>query len=338
MKRRLRRWLGRSAPSTRPAAPASGFGLIGASGWIARVHLAAIRDSGNQLLVAMDPSDAGIAILDEYFPRARFTRSEEELREAIAHLDGSTPPLRHVSICSPDDLHGPHVELCLECGVDAVCEKPLVIDPRQLDGLAELERETGRRAYPICQQRYNPACETLRDRLSGAAGLPLEIEVSYVAHRGAWYLSSWRGEPTRSGGLAMDIGIHFFDLLTWLCGAVLDTEVHLSTPRSLGGYTRLERAAVRWFLSIDEEDLPGAARRRGIRHWRSLRVGGHEIELTRGMKDLHRIAYQEILAGRGLTIDDVRPGLELAHRVRHAQPEPPRSGVHPLVERKLSGR
>ena len=306
-------------PRRRSPGPALACGLIGAAGWIARVHLRALRDAGHQLLFAMDPSDAGIAILDEFFPDALFLTSEQEVE---AFLDEPRdPPLAFLGVCSPDYLHPSHVELALRHGADAVCEKPLVMDPADLEALERIERETGRRIFPIMQHRFNPAVLELERALRRAPNRrKAVVEVTYVAHRGPWYLASWRGNPDQSAGLAMDIGIHFFDLLTWLFGEVVESAVHLSAPRALGGYLELDRARVRWFLSIDRADLPAELAERGAHNLRSLRIDGRRIELTRGMQDLHLETYRRIAAGQGLRIPDVRPGLELAGAIHRQAP------------------
>lgn len=323
---RLRRAL--RCRRNQPPGPALRFGLIGAAGWIARVHLRALHDAGHRLIFAMDRSDAGITILDEFFPDTRFLTSEEEVADYLA--EGRTePPVDYLSICSPDYLHKPHVELALRHGVDAICEKPLVMDPADLDAPERTEGETGRRVFSIMQHRHSPAVLELERSLHRRTGRrKAEVQVTYMAHRGAWYLASWRGREDLSAGLAMDIGIHFFDLLVWLFGGVQESEVHLATPRALGGYLELERARVWWFLSIDRSDLPAAADERGGRNLRSFRVDGREVELTRGMKDLQLESYRRIAEGQGLGIADVRPGLELAHDIRKSPARFDRERAH----------
>lgn len=332
MARRTRSWLRSTLrPRSVPTGPALSFGLVGAAGWIARVHLQALRGLGHQVVVAIDPSDAGIAILDDLFPDAHFLRSEAELETYLS--DAPSPPIRYLSVCSPDFLHRPHIELALRCGVDAICEKPLVMDPADLDALEELEKATGRSIHPIMQHRYNPAVLELARRVARrGASDRAEIEVTYVAHRGPWYPASWRGREDQAAGLAMDIGIHFFDLLTWLFGPVRESVVHLREPRAFGGRVELEGASVRWFLSIDRGDLPPEIAARGIRNLRVLRIDGRDVELSRGMKkNLHDEAYRQIVVGQGLRISDVRPGLELADSIQRANLCGDLSGAHALT-------
>lgn len=312
------------------------LGLIGAAGWIARLHLSAIRDSGNRLVVAMDPSDSGIAVLDDFFPDAEYVTNEAAFEAYLQRRASKGTPLTHVGICSPDYLHSKHIGCCLAQGATAICEKPLVIDPAQLDALEKLERDSDGRIRPISQHRYNPGVADLRRLLDRDPRRRLQIEITYIAHRGAWYLSSWRGDPTKSGGVAMDIGIHFFDLLTWLFGEVEHSEVHLSTPRALAGFLRTERAETRWFLSIDNADLPAEIRKRGIKHLRSFRVDGKQVDLSQRMDQLHRQSYEEVLAGRGLTIADVRPGLELAYAIQRTDPSYVAERAHPLARERSS--
>ena len=331
--RRIRRLA--EAPEDYSHLPRFDVGVVGAAGWIARVHLDALRRTGQNVVVAMDPSDAGIAILDDKFPDARFVRDEEALEEFLSRPDA--PELRWLGICSPDFAHRRHMELALRCGVDAVCEKPLVMDPKDLDDLEELEKQTGRRIYPIMQHRYNPAVLAEAARAgSGRPGLPgrserAQVDVTYVAHRGPWYLSSWRGREDQAAGLAMDIGIHFFDLLIELFGDLEQCRVQVRTPTALGGTLTLDGADVRWFLSIDRRHMPTEMAALGIRNLRSFQIDGREVELSQSMGGLHATSYAEIAAGRGLRIADVRPGLEAAWTAQHQPLSDEMDPVHPLT-------
>lgn len=306
------------------------FALIGAAGFVAPRHLRAIKETGSALVAAVDPHDS-VGVLDAYFPEARFFTELERFDRHLEKLRRTAEPVQFVSVCSPNYLHDAHVRLALRVQADAICEKPLVIRPWNLDQLAELEAEHGCRVYTIMQLRHHPALNALRERMiEERQGPRREVLLTYVSRRGPWYHVSWKGERARSGGLAMNLGIHFFDLLLWLFGPVEATELHLDDPRRMAGALELERARVRWFLSVAAEDIPPAA---GVRTaWRSLTIDGEEVEFSEGFEDLHRRAYEEILAGRGLGIDDARPSIELVHRLTSGdRPSHPRLGVHPAL-------
>lgn len=310
------------------------FALAGLAGYIAPRHLQAIRDTGHRLVAAVDPHDA-VGVVDSYFPEAaffteveRFDRHLEKLRrgpeEGRVHV---------VSVCTPNHLHDAHVRLALRVGADALCEKPLVLNPWNLDALAELEAESGRRVWTVLQLRVHPALLALRDELAAtraAGGARPTVRLTNVTTRGVWYQYSWKGDDRRSGGVATNIGVHFFDLLLWLFGAPLKHEVHLAEPERMGGRLELEGADVEWFLSLDARDLPDEIR--GQRPtYRSILVDGREVEFSDGFRDLHTRVYEETLAGRGFGIEEARPSIELVHALRTAAPVAAASGVHPFV-------
>ena len=297
------------------------FALIGAAGFIAPRHLKAIRDTGNELVAALDPHDS-VGILDSYFPDARFFTEFERFDRHLDKLGRKGEVLDYVSIASPNYLHDAHVRFALRSGADAVCEKPLVINPWNLDGLAAIEEETGRRIFTILQLRLHPSVIALKDRVGQAIaaddGRRFEVDLNYVTSRGAWYHSSWKGEEGKSGGIVTNIGIHFFDMLLWIFGEALETGVeHLSDDRAAGSI-RFANASVRWFLSVDANDLPGAARERGQRTYRSIRIDGDEVEFSEGFTDLHTASYEQILGGNGFGIADARPSISLVHAIRSA--------------------
>jgi UDP-N-acetyl-2-amino-2-deoxyglucuronate dehydrogenase len=307
------------------------FAVTGVAGYIAPRHLKAITDTGNRIVAATDPHDA-VGILDRYsfdtrfFTEfERFDRHLEKLRRA-----GSEQRVDYISICSPNYLHDAHARLALRIGADAICEKPLVINPRNLDALEELERESGRRVYTVLQLRLHPALIALREKLMSAPKHH-EVSLSYVTSRGAWYGISWKGSPERSGGVATNIGIHFFDLLMWLFGDVTESEVHLSEPGRMAGQLELRHADVRWFLSTDRRDLPEAATAAGRTTFRSITVDGEEVEFTEGFTDLHTRVYEEVLAGRGFGISDARPSVELAARIRTSTVTATSVARHPML-------
>jgi UDP-N-acetyl-2-amino-2-deoxyglucuronate dehydrogenase len=307
------------------------FAVTGVGGFVAPRHLRAIVDTGNRIVAAVDPHDA-VGILDRYsfdvrfFTEfERFDRHLEKLRRGIA-----SERVHYVSICSPNHLHDAHTRLALRVGADAICEKPLVINPWNLDALAELEHETGQRVYTVLQLRLHPSLIALRQRLAAAPGRH-EVSLTYITARGRWYDVSWKGAPDRSGGIATNIGIHFFDLLLWLFGPAAECEVHVSEPAKMAGHLELANAGVRWFLSTDQRDLPVAPQPGARTTFRSIVVDGEEVEFTDGFTDLHTRVYEETLAGRGFGIADARGSIELAHRIRTAQVTPPRAAPHPLV-------
>jgi UDP-N-acetyl-2-amino-2-deoxyglucuronate dehydrogenase len=310
------------------------FALIGAAGYIAPRHLKAIRDTGNRLLSAVDKSDS-VGILDRYFfdtafftEFERFDRHAEKLKRM-----GGGKRLQYVSICSPNYLHDAHARFALRIGADAICEKPLVINPWNLDALAEMERETGNRIYTILQLRVHPSIIAVREKVRQAyTGKKYAIDLTYVASRGNWYFTSWKGDVNKSGGVATNIGVHFFDMLIWIFGEVQHCEVHFADNRKMAGFLELEKAQVRWFLSVGREDLPSVAVQAGNTTYRSIKIDGEEFEFSEGFSDLHTIVYREILAGRGFGIDEARPSISLVHKLRNSAPvrdEPSR--VHPLL-------
>ena len=308
------------------------FGLIGAAGFVAPRHLQAIRDVGGQLLAAVDPHDS-VGVLDRYFPEARFFPEIERFDRHLEKLRRLSEAQRvhYMSICTPNYLHDAHVRLALRLGAHAICEKPLVINPWNLDQLAELEGDTDCRVYTVLQLRHVPALAALKKRLDAEpSGKMAEVDLAYVTRRGPWYHSSWKGKEERSGGIAMNIGIHFFDLLMWLFGEVEHSELHLDRADKMSGALQLERARVRWFLSVDGDDLPEACREKEQFAYRSLRLDGEDLEFSAGFSDLHSRVYAEILAGRGDGIAAARPSISLVRKIRESDAVTSTLGRHPL--------
>lgn len=314
------------------ATPPRNFALLGAAGFVAPRHLKAIHDTGNRLVAAADPHDS-VGILDRYFPEARFFTEVERFDRHLEKLRrmGDEERVHWVSVCTPNYLHDAHVRLGLRLRANVICEKPLVISPWNLGQLAELEAEYGGKVRTVLQLRYLPALQALRDDFAGRAG-QADVVLSYVTRRGAWYQTSWKGAPDKSGGLAMNLGVHFFDLLTWIFGPAAASEVHLSQPGRMAGVLGLERARVRWFLSVHADDLPADVRAQGQHAWRCMSVDGQEIEFSSGFTDLHTEVYRDALAGGGMGIEEARPSVELVHRVRHAEVVTPNSEPHPRVK------
>ena len=307
------------------------FALIGVAGFVAPRHLDAIRDTGNCLLAAADPNDS-VGILDRYSFDVKFFREIERFDRFMEKMRRSPESARvhFVSICSPNYLHDAHVRLALRAGANAICEKPLVINPWNLDALEELEAESGRRVYTVLQLRHHPALLALRESLA-RRDRRHEVELTYVTARGSWYDVSWKGSEERSGGVATNIGIHLFDLLLWLFGPALRTEIHLRERRRMSGFLELQNADVRWFLSVDESDLPFSAVPGKRTTHRSIVVDGKEVEFTDSFGDLHTIVYRDILGGGGSGIAEARPSIELVHRIRTEAVNPNRETAHPML-------
>ena len=307
------------------------FAITGVGGYIAPRHLKAILDTGNRVVAATDPHDA-VGILDRFSFDVRFFTEYERFDRHLEKLRRGPAESRvdYVSICSPNYLHDSHMRLALRVGADVICEKPLVINPWNLDALQELERETGRRVSTVLQLRVHPQLVELQARLAKSEKRH-QVQLTYITSRGPWYHTSWKGHEDRSGGIVTNIGIHFFDLLSWLFGAVTRSEVHVRESNRAGGVLELERADVTWFLSTDNQDLPFAPQPGVKTTYRSITVDGEEIEFSEGFADLHTRVYEEVLAGRGFGIDVARPSVELTARIRNDQVIAPRMGAHPKV-------
>lgn len=310
------------------------FALVGAAGYIAPRHVRAIRDTGNRLVAASDPHDA-VGVLDSQFLDVRFFPEIERFDRFLEKSKRGPADKRvdFVTVCTPNYLHDAHVRLALRVGADAICEKPLVINPWNLDQLAEIERETGQRVFTILQLRVHPALIALREKLAKSTTRH-QVDLTYITARGPWYQSSWKGIEERSGGVATNIGIHFFDLMMWLFGDVREQRLDWHEARSMGGMIQLERADVRWFLSIDFADLPFAPEPGKKTTYRSITVDGEEIEFSGGFTDLHTLVYQKTLAGEGFGLDDARPSIELVHQIRTSTLSTDLEGAHPKVLEK----
>jgi UDP-N-acetyl-2-amino-2-deoxyglucuronate dehydrogenase len=310
------------------------FAITGVAGFVAPRHLNAIRDTGHQLVAAVDPHDA-VGILDRYSFAVRFfteierfDRHLEKLRRA-SHADR----VHYVSICSPNYLHDAHIRLALRAGAHAICEKPIVINPWNLDPLQELERESGQRISTVLQLRLHPVVIAFREAVAREPGRRHQVTLTYITARGGWYDVSWKGSDERSGGIVTNIGIHFFDLLLWLFGRVRHSDVHLREAKRAAGSLDLEHADVRWFLSAESADLPFAPTPGARTTFRSMTVDGSQLEFSEGFGDLHTRVYEEVLAGRGFGIDDARPSIELTHRIRHAPIANPGAALRPEAAR-----
>jgi len=282
------------------------FAITGVAGYIAPRHLQAIKDTGNKLIAALDPHDS-VGILDQYFPDAAFFTEFERFDRHLDKLRRESPSgkIDYLTICSPNNLHDAHIRLALRLGADAICEKPLVLNPWNLDALEILEKETGNKVYTILQLHVHPSVISLKNKIDTEVKLNKNkkyyVTLSYITSRGLWYDYSWKGDPQKSGGIATNIGIHFFDLLIYLFGNVIHSEVTSNEIKRMTGKLELEFAIVDWFLAIDRNDLPDNTKTNGRSTYRSIKVDGEEIEFTDGFTDLHTKVYEETLAGRGLS-------------------------------------
>jgi UDP-N-acetyl-2-amino-2-deoxyglucuronate dehydrogenase len=307
------------------------FALIGAAGYVAPRHMKAIQAIGGDLKVAYDPNDS-VGIIDSHFPDAHFFTEFERFDRHIDKLRRRGEKVDYVSVCSPNHLHDAHCRFALRSGADAICEKPLVLNPWNIDGLAEIERETGRSISTILQLRLHPAIVALRSKYAHS-GVRHQVELSYIASRGRWYHTSWKGEDAKSGGVATNIGVHLFDMLSFVFGAAKRSEAHLREPERAAGFLECERADVSWFLSVDRNDLPEKAK--GARTaFRSITIDGEEIEFSDGFADLHTRSYQEIMAGRGFGLDEVRSSIGVVSAFRS---DPLKRGgvVHPSAQKRI---
>jgi UDP-N-acetyl-2-amino-2-deoxyglucuronate dehydrogenase len=293
----------------------------------------AIKDVGGDLKVALDPNDS-VGVLDSYFPDARFFVEFERFDRHVDKLARAGRGINYISICSPNYLHDAHVRFAMRSGADAICEKPLVLNPWNLDGLAELAARTNHSVSTILQLRLHPAIRALRERVAKERGRTYDLDLSYITSRGRWYHVSWKGDEGKSGGIATNIGVHFFDVLAYVFGSVKANALHLRTSSRAAGYLELERARVRWFLSIAAEDLPSGCD--GQTTYRSLKLDGEEIEFSNGFTDLHTESYKEILAGHGYGIEDVRPSVEIVSALRNAPVQWTRGERHPAVREGMT--
>ncbi len=312
------------------------FALTGVGGYVAPRHLEAIKATGNRLIAAVDPHDA-VGVLDRYSFDVRFFTEFERFDRHLEKLRRGPEDRRvhYVSVCSPNYLHDVHARLALRVGADAICEKPLVVNPWNLDALEELEHETGRRVFAVLQLRLHPALIALKERLAQAPpDLRHDVDLTYITARGRWYDTSWKGVEERSGGLLMNIGIHFFDLLGWLFGAVTQNDVHLRDTSRAAGFLQFERARVRWYLSTDGTDLPFEPQPGVKTTYRAITIDGHEVEFTEGFTNLHTEIYRQVLAGKGFGIGDARPAIELTNQIRHGDIRMDAGAAHPWVARR----
>jgi UDP-N-acetyl-2-amino-2-deoxyglucuronate dehydrogenase len=306
------------------------FALIGAAGFVSPRHLKAIKENDQNLVALLDPNDS-VGIVDSYFPEASFFTEYERFDRHVEKLrrKGEEKRIHYISICSPNYLHDAHIRLALRADANAVCEKPLVLNPWNADALKSLEEETGKRVYTILQLRLHPSIIALKKKIeSGAKGKKYDIVLTYITPRGKWYHYSWKGDMVKSGGIATNIGIHFFDMLTWIFGSAKKNILHYYKPDKAGGMLELENANVKWFLSLDQNDLPS-----GGKTFRSITLDGEEIEFSDGFTDLHTLSYREILEGKGFSIDEAKPSIEAVYEIRSSEPVGLKGEYHPFLNK-----
>ena len=308
------------------------FAVIGIAGYIAVRHVRAIKETGNNLVAALDPFDS-VGFMDSYFPKTDFFTEFERFDRHIAKINRQGTQVDYVSICSPNYLHDSHIRFALRNGADAICEKPLVLYPWNIDALKDYEKETGRKVWNILQLRHHQAIRDLKQQVaSGPPDKVYDIDLSYITSRGNWYHYSWKGKNEKSGGVPTNIGVHFFDMLTWIFGEVKMNQVHILKKDKAAGFLELERARVRWFLSIDYNDIPDDLKTSGKRTYRSITVNGKEIEFSGGFTDLHTISYENILEGRGYGLEAARTSIGIVYNIRNSEPVGLTGDYHPIIK------
>ncbi len=312
------------------------FALIGASGYVAPRHMKAIKDTGNQLIAALDPFDS-VGIIDSHFPQADFFTEFERFDRHIDKLRRKGRAVDYVSVCSPNYLHDAHIRFGLRNSADVICEKPIVLNPWNLDALQTVEKETGQKAYNILQLRLHDSVRELKAKVeAGPQDKIYDIDLTYLTSRGHWYYTSWKGAKHKSGGIASNIGVHFYDMLIWIFGAVRKNVVHIHNHDRAAGYLELERARVRWFLSINYEVIPQHIKDTGARTFRALTIEDKEFEFSGGFFDLHTKSYQAVLDGHGFGLEEARPAIQTVHDIRNAAPIGLKGDYHPMAKLPMS--
>lgn len=312
------------------------FAAIGVAGYIAPRHLKAIKETGNRLVAAVDIHDS-VGVLDRYFYDVRFFTEIERFDRHLEKLRrrGEEERVHYISIMSPNYLHDAHCRLALRVDANVICEKPLVINPWNLDQLAAIEAESAGKVNTVLQLRVHPSLLALKEKIDrGPTDTQYDVLLTYITSRGPWYHVSWKGVPEKSGGIATNIGIHFFDMLQWLFGEAGEVRVHLSEKKRMAGFVEFERARVRWFLSVDRNDLPVTLPPDQPQTYRSITIDGEEIEFSGGFTDLHTRVYERTLAGKGFGIEDARPSIELTYRIRQQELSEWDDTIHPLLRRR----
>jgi UDP-N-acetyl-2-amino-2-deoxyglucuronate dehydrogenase len=308
------------------------FALIGAAGYIAPRHMKAIKDTNNMIVAALDKFDS-VGILDSYFPDSDFFIEFERFDRHVEKLRLNNNPLDYVSICSPNYLHDSHIRFGLRNHMDVICEKPLVLNPWNIDSLANAEKEFGKKVYNIFQLRLHPAIISLRERINNDDSSKVyDVDLTYITSRGNWYYTSWKGDVQKSGGIATNIGVHFYDMLSWVFGSLKNNIVHIHEHDRAAGYLEFDKARVRWYLSINENTLPSEIQLEGKRTFRSLSINGESFEFSEGFTDLHTKSYENILSGNGFPLMEAKPAIDIVHNIRTQMPVGLKGDYHPLAK------
>ncbi|AWI33546.1 Gfo/Idh/MocA family oxidoreductase [Helicobacter apodemus] len=315
------------------------FGIVGVAGYVAPRHLRAIKETGNKLVCAFDPNDC-VGIMDSYFPDADFFTEFERFDRHVDKLRRAGNGLDYISICSPNYLHDSHIRFGLRSGVNVICEKPLVLNPWNIDALETIEKETGKKVYNILQLRLHPSIIHLKNEITNVLQKQpnkiFEVDLTYITSRGKWYFISWKGDVAKSGGIATNIGIHFFDMLLWIFGDVKENIVNILNANSAGGILELKNARVRWFLSVDSANLPKEILEQNQRTFRVICIDGKEIEFSEGFTDLHTQSYKEVLRGNGFGLKNAKDSIELVHKIRNAKTIGLKREYHPFCKKVLT--
>lgn len=313
------------------------FALIGAAGYIAPRHLRAIKDTGNKLVAAYDPFDS-VGIMDSFFPQASFFTQQELFDRHCTKLKNTPDKIDFVSVCTPNYLHDAHVRYGLRLGANVICEKPLVLKARNIDALEQLEKETGCCAYNILQLRLHDSIVALKEKIdNGPADKIYDVDLTYITSRGNWYYTSWKGDERKSGGVATNIGVHFYDMLQWIFGPVQRNIVHVKSHDRVAGFLELKKARVRYFLSINADHLPANAVQGEKRTYRTIMIDGSEFEFSEGFTELHTRSYENILAGKGFRISEARNCIQIVNDINDATPVGLVGDYHPLARIPLCG-
>ena len=311
------------------------FALIGVAGYIAVRHLKAIQETDNNLVAALDVYDS-VGIIDSYFPDTDFFVEFERFDRHIDKLRREGHQVDFISICSPNYLHDSHIRFALRSQADAICEKPLVLNPWNFEGLADYEKEMGKKVFNVLQLRLHPSIIALREKIKNDPDDKIhDIDLTYITSRGNWYHYSWKGNLQKSGGIATNIGIHFFDMLIWIFGDVKENKTHKLEENKASGYLELEKARIRWYLSIDANDLPQAVKEKGQRTYRCITMDEEEIEFSDGFTDLHTQTYREILSGKGFALEESKKSIEVVYTIRNAEPIGCKGNYHPLCKQTI---
>jgi UDP-N-acetyl-2-amino-2-deoxyglucuronate dehydrogenase len=308
------------------------FALIGAAGYIAPRHLRAIKETGNKLVAAVDTFDS-VGVMDSYFPESKFFVEFERFDRHIDKIRRLGEPVNYISICSPNYLHDAHIRFGLRNHAHVICEKPIVLNPWNIDTLIEIEKEFDCNVYSILQLRLHPSLIALKEKVdSEKADVIHDVDLTYITSRGNWYYTSWKGDISKSGGIATNIGVHFFDMLGWIFGELKSNTVHLNEKDRAAGYLEFSKARVRWFLSINAETLPISVKDKNQTTYRSITVDGEEIEFSGGFTDLHTRSYAEILNGNGFSVETTKKSIEIVHHIRNAEKSPLTGDFHPMAK------